>query len=673
MTFALDSGAPLFAHAHGKERPLSLSTSVCGSPQCETLHLRAVEARGSQDTSGAGADDEALELEWDTRSGQLTGADERSRAWLASERGAWLAPWAEEHAKTLRVRFEQLMAQEVDESPDVRPAPPWSPKARVFHRALYPADFAPAISLRDTVWLIDDACCPDPVFPSSEVALDFISPSGESTRVLGELGKRRPTKATTVGKALWAAVHDDSEVLSQLRARRAEIHLWGSFVVGAAYEKIRLERRAKREEALAPSVPSGLDVDAIPEELLRRLFGVAARLHAVPHRTMDAFSLRRSRVELRGSVTRDAWIEVDPAPAGVALFDGPDDETPWLSLSLGFRDESTLDIRKRRCALGLPLIGGAFVPVVEGARADGTFGPPSADDVGVAVAVVETLLSAEDRAPGHASERPLVIDHRAELDAGPLEVRVTIAPEDVPHPEGDEAAASPADEISEEEADGDDADADDDDDDDDAPLGSVLVAPLVEAFTDAALDRELPVEVLATARLLLDAIACFAFDEGLLLFEDGTWTEFLTSYAPREVFFEDGDIARAPTALSAIADFLGEVGYVDAKRFRASLGRAVPTFQRRARDPRHFSKLKEIHGDTYGLGVDLDDPEAVERFFEMEKLTAPQPSATRAASASKREPSPTRWSPAPGEPRPAPTDPCGCGSGKRYKKCCMPR
>ncbi|MBI4864136.1 MAG: SEC-C domain-containing protein [Candidatus Riflebacteria bacterium] len=32
-----------------------------------------------------------------------------------------------------------------------------------------------------------------------------------------------------------------------------------------------------------------------------------------------------------------------------------------------------------------------------------------------------------------------------------------------------------------------------------------------------------------------------------------------------------------------------------------------------------------------------------------------------------------RWCPSPDHPAPPPTSPCPCGSGRRYRKCCMRR
>ncbi len=669
MTFALDSGEPLVAGGEDSRR-VSLVTAVCTAPGCQKLHLRV---------SGAAIPEgEGLALDWDAETERLDGADERSRAWLASAGGAWLAPWVEQSGKTLRTRFEQLQAQEIDEPADNRPAPPWRPGGRVSHRALFPADFAPSLSFDGKRWLIVDSCCPDPVCFCSEVALELLSPTGESTKVEGALGNPRPTKATTLGKALWTAVHADSSLLELLRGRRRDIRSWGPFVVSAAYEQARLARRPSAGAGEGQTAAEeGATADAVPAALLQRLFDTASRLHAAQI-SIDALPPGRDRVELRGSVTRDAWLEVDSIPLGIALFDLRDDETPWLTLSLGFRDEAGLDLRRRRCALGLPLIGAMFVPVVERGQPDGTLGPPSAEDLGIAIAVVEALLTVDHRALGG----PRVLEHRAELDLGPIDVRLTIGAGEA-RPAQEPAAATvtaalPVSAVEPGELLPDDEDEDEDENDDDdleePSSGALPIASLVEAFTDYALDRALPIEVVTTARLYLDAVVGYAFDQGLAAFEDRTWSEFLTSYAPREVLLEEVEIVRAPAALRAIGEFLGEVGHVDARRFRASVERALPTFQRRARDPRHFSKLKELQA---GGVIDLDDPDAVDRFFEYEGLTAPPPvAAARAKSADvapKREPSPTRWSPGPGEPRPAPSDPCGCGSGKRYKKCCMPR
>jgi len=675
MAFAVDPGTPLPAYPAGAEQGLALHTSVCPASGCTSLHLRATQVRDGGDTVRATVVDGAeLFFEFEVERGQLEGADERARAWLASERGAWLSTWIADNAALLRGRFERLKAQAADEPADVRPAPAWKPTARVLHRELYPHDFAPMVRHDGKPWVIVDACCPDPACTCTEVVLGFFSLDGASTEVVGELGERRPTKASALGKALWNAIHDEPKLLDRLVERRDDIRHWGPFIVGAAYEKVRLARRASGAAADAPSKDDGgyLQGGAIPEALVRRLFDAAERLHAARSAIETAW-WSTFRVEIRGAITREAWAAVADDPTTVALFDAPEDDVPWLDLTLAPRDEASLEMRRQRCALGLPLLGGASLPIVERARPEGTFGPPSADDVRLVVAVVEALLAAPREEIVGASTAPRVLEHRVELDAGALDVRLTASHAEHPWTEEDVEDGGDPDLPDE----GDDLDDLDDEDEDTFTL---TADPLVEAFTDAAIDRGLARDVVITARVLLDAIAGFASEEGTVFFDERTWAAFLSDYAPRKMLLDEGDIARAPAALRTVADWLAEVGHVEPRRFRASLDRALPSFQQRARDPRRFSMAKALFAEMRTAGVDLGDQTAIDRFLAVKNAAPPHPLSSNPITTAAAAPnpasvsrSPTRWSPAPGERWPAPTDPCGCGSGRRFKKCCMPR
>jgi uncharacterized protein YchJ len=108
------------------------------------------------------------------------------------------------------------------------------------------------------------------------------------------------------------------------------------------------------------------------------------------------------------------------------------------------------------------------------------------------------------------------------------------------------------------------------------------------------------------------------------------------------------------------------MGHIEAKPLRLTIDRAAPVFRKRARDPRLFSTTKALQVDLVAAGISPRDEAAVNAFLDARKA-APKDAAPAVARSA------TRWQPAPGEKAPAPTDPCGCGSGRRYKKCCMAR
>ncbi len=660
MALPFDPGTPLPAFPAGAEQGLALSTRVCAGTTCTRLHLRAAEVRDRGVAGRATAvGGEGLSFELDVGTGQFEGADDRARAWLASERGAWLAPWIEDNATLLRARFDWLRGQEANEPADARPAPEWKPAVRILHQQLFPYDFAPMVRQGDQPWAIVDGCCPDPACACEDVVLAFCPLDGASIEVVGRLGDRKPEKASAAGRALWEAVHADADLVELLRERRDDIRSAGPFIVGAAYEKARLARRTG-----APPAVDGdggyLQGGAIPEGLVRRLFDTSARLHAARVALAVAWQ-SWIHVEVRGAFARQAWALVDDDPARVELFATLDDETPWLVFAVAPREEASWASRRQRCALGLPLLGGTSLPMVDRVLPDQSFHPPDADDVRLALALAEALLAAPHDEVLDVSVAPRVFEHHVELDAGALDVRLTAS-----------HAEAPWDDEQEEEG-GDDLDEgeeDEDEDGDEEDASALSGDPLMEAFTDATLDRGLPREVVKTARKLLHSVVGYASQEGALLFDQETWVRFLEDYAPRKVLLDEDDITRAPAALRALVEWLGEVGHVHPRQFRSALDRSLPVFQKRARDPRNFSMAKSLFAEMRTAGVDLGNQAEIDGFLAL-KNAAPQRELP--SSPAKVSRSPDRWSPAPGQPPPAPTDPCGCGSGRRYRKCCMPR
>lgn len=77
-----------------------------------------------------------------------------------------------------------------------------------------------------------------------------------------------------------------------------------------------------------------------------------------------------------------------------------------------------------------------------------------------------------------------------------------------------------------------------------------------------------------------------------------------------------------------------------------------------ARLMRHYKMVRDaVEDPTHPIHDTIaraGDPEAL-----------PSRGATRPAR--------TRWAPSPEHPAPRPTDPCPCGSGRRYRKCCLRR
>jgi hypothetical protein len=688
MTLPIDPGTPIPASQEGAERGLMLYTTVCSGATCPRLHLDAIEVDLEGDAARVTQDGGAQKcFDLDTATGKLHSLDVRAEQYVASEQGAWLLPWTESHLPLLRNRFEHLKGQRADEPADARPAPAWKPSVRVTYGDLFPYAFTPTIKHGGEHWAIVDACCPDPACGCEDVVLTFFPTSGHQVQVTGRLGDPRPTGAKTTGKELWRAVHADPDLLAELQARHEEIRDAGPFIVGAAYEQQRLATHATREAITEGGSAGGyLRGGAIPLELVQRLFDAGARFNAARFALFGAWPAF-FRVEVSGAVTRDAWGLVDDDPAGVDLYAALADTLPWLAFAVA--DRSTLDLqhRRQRCALGLPLIGGTSLPRVDRVRPDEQMDPPDANDVRLALAVIEALLAApRDDAEGMPTE-PRLFEHRVDLDVGAVDVRLTASPPEAPWVEeehGDDASDDgdgdhAGDHDGDRDHDGDhDGDHDEDcgcehaPDDDDAEDDGGAMSVVVEAFTDSALHRGLADDVVSTASSLLETLGQFAAGTGGAWFDDRVWVRFLEDYAPRELLLDEQDVALFPRALRAVAGWLEEAGHGDPRRLRAALERALPVFRKRSQDPRLFSPVKVTFEKMRAAGIDLSDEAAVERFIAEKKAEqrSSGPSSLGAADVPRVS---HRWRPAEGEAPPAPTEPCGCGSGRRYKKCCMPR
>src|SRR5262249_49132376 len=119
-------------------------------------------------------------------------------------------------------------------------------------------------------------------------------------------------------------------------------------------------------------------------------------------------------------------------PPGVDVFAAVGDETPWLIFAIVPRDEVSWESRRQRCALGLPLLGGTSLPIVDRVTPEQTFHPPEADDLRLALAVAEAILATPREEVLAVAGAPRVFKHHVEVDAGAVEVRLTASPAEAP-------------------------------------------------------------------------------------------------------------------------------------------------------------------------------------------------------------------------------------------------
>jgi hypothetical protein len=151
--------------------------------------------------------------------------------------------------------------------------------------------------------------------------------------------------------------------------------------------------------------------------------------------------------------------------------------------------------------------------------------------------------------------------------------------------------------------------------------------------------------------------------------------EYLLEYAPAFLIVPDEELEGIPAHLAAFFDWLTSSGQVPAASLRATreqVGQCREAFLRHARDPRRFGPAKTILRAALEAGVEVSDNEAMEAFVEdFSRRAEEDPSLLPMLGTGEQRPKAWAWD-GEGAP-PDPRGPCRCGSGKRYRKCCMPR
>lgn len=156
--------------------------------------------------------------------------------------------------------------------------------------------------------------------------------------------------------------------------------------------------------------------------------------------------------------------------------------------------------------------------------------------------------------------------------------------------------------------------------------------------------------------------------------------EFLLDHFPRKANATDAQIEALPEYVRSFLEWLGRTGREPARiveRLVERVGRLREAFLREARNPAHFGIAKTLAKAMEREGADFSDDKAVNRFMAdfNERLRddpslLPTPFDIEGAGGSRVR---KVWVWTPGTPAPDPMAPCPCGSGRRYKKCCLPR
>jgi len=146
--------------------------------------------------------------------------------------------------------------------------------------------------------------------------------------------------------------------------------------------------------------------------------------------------------------------------------------------------------------------------------------------------------------------------------------------------------------------------------------------------------------------------------------------EYLLEYFPQMSGIPTEEAESVPEYLDAFFAWLGETGREDpavARELRRRITRLRQAFVQLANGPAVAGSPRDLAQVIRTSGIDPSDETAIAAVVEewaarLETERMPRPAATG-----------KRWQWTPGMPLPEPAAPCPCGSGVRYRKCCMPR
>ncbi|MBI5477546.1 MAG: SEC-C domain-containing protein [Deltaproteobacteria bacterium] len=229
----------------------------------------------------------------------------------------------------------------------------------------------------------------------------------------------------------------------------------------------------------------------------------------------------------------------------------------------------------------------------------------------------------------------------------------------------------------------------DGDEDDDGGVERKLVNQLVRAFLAAEAQAGQPEPWLSLAGFVCESLYGYKLDYGdgeVDGFTAVAVEEYLLDYFPRKVTADEEIIQATPDILTRHFEWLGATGKLPQQKVESICKRIEAkrnSFVRRANDSSRFGMAKGFVTMMQAAGVDPSDEKAVGRFManynaQVAREMGPEaghlpPLDEPSAPARAARPPRQRWTPRPGEPLPSPTSPCPCGSGKRYKKCCLVR
>ena len=286
--------------------------------------------------------------------------------------------------------------------------------------------------------------------------------------------------------------------------------------------------------------------------------------------------------------------------------------------------------------------------------ARGAMPPVTTDDYQVATACLEgvrAFLEENRRIFRKPPKRSVTTRSQVATPAGEVEVRVTAPPEGVAWAWGEEEPSEGLQRA--------DADA------------------VLEAFLGARSEAGASADEIHQASQVVGEALRYKARRGEPV---ERWTAddvqaYLLDYYPGHGGAVDEDVDLVPLHLDAFLEWLSATGRGKPEplgKARARLARCRDAFLRDARDPRLFGMAKTVVRAMQAEGVDPSDRRATDRFLAKfnERLREDPSLVPEPGDAPRRR---RLWVWTPGQPAPDPKSPCPCGSGKRYRKCCMPR
>ena len=165
-----------------------------------------------------------------------------------------------------------------------------------------------------------------------------------------------------------------------------------------------------------------------------------------------------------------------------------------------------------------------------------------------------------------------------------------------------------------------------------------------------------------------------ASGEGLAEWTPDDVTTYLLEHYPSHGSETGVELQALPSRLDAFLAWLAASGRGPAALLEAArkrLAECRERFLEQASDPRRFGVAKTLFQAMRAANVDAADAAAVDAFVhDFHRRLEDDPSLLPGHAASPRGKG-WVWN---GEgPSPDPRGPCPCGSGRRYRKCCLPR